>query len=247
MVVSPLRDLADPVIVDRIVVGLKAFSVGSNVSENENNYGTYLLKKDQASHVLVYIQGQDLPALDMYVGKTFSGSSDSFIRFEGAKPVYIANGLPNFIFRGETKSFRMRKIWNVNLNEATYINVDMEKNHYRFYRSSTTWFDEQRTVPMDPSWQTILTDHFERTMAYDFVSSTQPAKDLGEEKPFLKISIEFPTYSVSGFIGNKVVLSSATPNIAAGSRYAISSERDVIMVVYQQFVDDLISFFKPTK
>lgn len=246
MITDPVQDAADPVVMDRMVVAIKSFTVGSIVSENPSKYPTFLLDEAQAGRLQVYVKG-DKKVLDMFVGKIVTGPSDSFIRFDGNVPVYIASDLPNYLFRRGTKDFRLARLLPVNTPDIQSLKLESGKKQWSIAQSSDVWINETTGMPVDSAWKDRLMQSLEGLFAADFESGEAVPEDMGLDNPFLKISVNTANGPLSFSIGNKAKPETRYVIMYGDVRYAQTEGRPAVMIIHSNLANDLISHFDSLK
>lgn len=243
-ITSPAQDWTDPMLVERWIEVLQNFSVGSVISENKDRYSQFDIEDGKASRIRVFLEGQEKPALDGYIGKQAAGFSDSYFRFEGKPAVHIASELPNYMIIRESNDYRLKKLLFPVLTDLTLVKITSGKIDVEISRSSETWTNQKNQQPVDQAWIATLVSRLDSLYIMDFGKGDEDPKTFGFDAPFAQIAVEKSGTKLSSKIGN--VVPNADKN-APKKRYAQTEGRGVTLILSSQSVDDLLSHLKTLK
>jgi hypothetical protein len=238
-------DELEPSAVERLVAALKAFSVGSIVSENNGNYDRFELRNGEATHVRVYVKGSDKPVLDGYVGKGAANPGDSFFRFEGKKAVYVANELPSYLFKRDLKEYRFSRIFKIDPTSANSIDIKFNNKTWNIVHSSNTWkVANAKSSISDAQIQQIVgkISHWfpvDYGLEKETLATTNP-------KPYLemKIKIGDKDIDVNVYTGAP---EDPTNRFPGEMRPITVSDRKFVMFMHSSLVNELVDEVKKFK
>ncbi|MCG3203426.1 MAG: hypothetical protein KCHDKBKB_00084 [Elusimicrobia bacterium] len=239
LIVSPVKDAADPSLVSEILENLLSFSAGSVISENPAKYSEFQIDDAQATHLQVYAEGKPEPVLNGYVGKNAMGYQSFYFRFSGSKPVYIAQGLP--YLNREPKDYRDSRLFPVSVQEATAVKVFQDKFKMDIVKSSATWEHRFSSKTVDSALVTSALSKLERISVQDFGTGQENPKDLGLDKPFLVVTLEANTKTFTLTVGNKV--KSSVPS-APSTRYAKTEGREAVLILDENSLNEFPTALK---
>jgi len=244
--ILPVEDEVEPTAIDRLVTGLKAFSIGSIVSENPNNYSRFDLVSDKATRVRVFVKGNEKAVLDGYVGKSAANPGDSFFRVEGNPAVFVANELPSYLFKREVRDFRFPKIFKSDPGQADAIEIKFDSKIWNLVRSSDTWTMSGLKKEHSSGQIKSLVEKLTVWFSAEFGSLKGNPSSLGMEKNHLEIVIH------SGATTNRVVVNSMlipdpTRRYSVDMRPITADDRKYGMLILAKIVDDFTNELKTFK
>lgn len=202
MILSPEKDLVDDTSLVPLTTVLASARIGSVISEKKDSFSNYGLLPHQALHVQVFLSSQTTPSLDGYVGKAGASPNDSFFRFEGTDVVRMANDMPGYILRQESRSFRLQRFFKDDITAAVGFTVRAGKINYRLEKSSNTWTEINSGKVAVPNWVEELKV---RIMGAELIipdrSPTAELVSFAFVKPELTLTVVWPMQERTVVIG----------------------------------------------
>ncbi len=207
MLVEPILDEADDGSLEPLLGALQSAQMSTVVSENPAYFSDYGVKDGDGTRLEVFLDKLDTPALDGYVGKIGPGYTDAYFRFNGSNNVYLASQMPPFLFQSGTDSFRLRKLFERDINEATALAVAAGKVSFEIEKSSDVWKDAQSGNVISAVW---VDDLRRRIAAIDVASFVfDESTKQGFDAPAALVTLSWNGDKKGVTIGNLVTEPSA--------------------------------------
>lgn len=243
---QPVEDEVEPQSIDRLVTALKAFSIGSIVSENPDNYDRFELMPNKATHIRVYKTGQEKPVMDGYVGKTAASGSDSFFRLDGKKTVYIAAGLPSYLFKAEPRQYRLAKVFPGDALQSDSVTITMDKKSWTFNRSSDTWTMAHIKNPVSSYEVKTMVASLNQWHAIEFGGLVQDNALLNTSPTLAEITVMRGPVPTAIRINKQSVMDPSADK-RGNMHPVIVDGRKYVLAVPAAFIDEFLSKLKSFK
>lgn len=241
MLTAPLNDQADNAAVESILGVLSKFNVSAVVSENKASYERYFVDDKQATRLQVYGEAP-APLFDAYFGKQGVSYNETYIRFEGKTPVYVANNLPFYFLQAPPENYRLKRFFVDDPFVALNFRVTAGKTSYSISRSSHDWKNDTTQTLIDSKWVDGLLQKVASLEAISFGTGEEKPETLGFDKPTLTFSWSFDVIS-HGFIVGKEAKAAATASSVPGT-YARVNGRETILIVNKVYIDQFLDYLK---
>jgi len=234
-VVAPFDDRAFEEAVLRLLVMLKDIRIGSVVSENPARFSQFEVDDARATRFQVYIQGQEGPALDYWVGKQASNPESCFVRVPNSGQVRTADGFPVSLLLKSPELFRSPLVSPFQPQDITQIYAKGALE-LTIVEATGTWrnLGTGRIIPEDLRQEIARGIQGWRTEVFALNEPT----GQGFEKPYLTLELK------RGGTEAAIIVGGPAAGQPKASRYVRTSDRSAILIVEDVLTQAVIDRLK---
>ena len=140
---------ADAATADILEARMNELSFSDLVTE-KGYYDRFDLSEDRAVHVTVKGEGKILR--ELLIGKKSSAGEQSYVRFPGAKEVYLAGGNLSFEFGRDADSFRDRNLMSVTVDAIRSVTVNYKGSVFTLKKKASDKAEKGADPTVNAPW-----------------------------------------------------------------------------------------------
>lgn len=234
---APVRDEADQGAVDDLASGLRALTLGSEVSREVDNYVAYDLNESSATRVRLFVSGRAAASLDGYFGKAGLGYDSLYFRFAGEKPVYLTTGVAAYRLNHGAEDFRQRALFDIDRDAILRISARSADSSFEIAKTSGGWTSTPKGLASDKTEQAV--SKLAALRAASFALGAETSAETGFDKPLLSVEISGSVKAAKFTVGKPRVEKSGKPLY----RYVRVDGRPAVLLVPAADVEAIIGLF----
>lgn len=152
------------------------------------------LEVDDAQAVKVVPRSDDTPLVELRIGKYANGAT--MVRIDDRPEVFKVDGSVRYTFDRDLKSWRNRRVTEIDASDVREIEFDSNLGTFKFVREGDDWVQEARKRPikdLDANKVQALVSTAARLTASGFAPSDVSAARAGLTEPDATVTVRFAT------------------------------------------------------